>query len=305
MCEKGRGGTLPYALLILLQSVLYGFGNPLSKIGFRSITVLWCLGIRFSGAAVLMLLLFGRRTVRTLRAAQAGAWLPCSLAMAVAYASCNMALQFTTATNVGFLMSLPVLFTPALAWLLLKRPYPRRIIPIQLAVIVGLYLLCCGGESGGFTFGIGEVLGLVCALALAAALVFSERSLPGIDPVSMATAQATVTGVLCLTAALIFDDAAVLPQVTTTAWLVVAYLALTCTCLSYVLQNTALTRLSSYTVSLLQCTQTILTAACSYLLLRERLTVVGLTGAAIIVACVVWENWQSGRPQKSSVKISS
>lgn len=298
MCEKGRGSTLPYALLILLQSVLYGFGNPLSKIGFRSITVLWCLGIRFSAAAVLMLLLFGRRTVRTLRAAQVKAWLPCSLAMAVAYASCNMALQFTTATNVGFLMSLPVLFTPALAWLLLKRPYPRRIIPVQLAVIVGLYLLCCGGESGSFTFGIGEVLGLVCALALAAALVFSERSLPGIDPVSMATAQATVTGVLCLTAALLFDDVTVLLQVTTTAWLVVAYLALTCTCLSYVLQNTALTRLSSYTVSLLQCTQPILTAACSYLLLRERLTAVGLTGAAIIVACVVWENWQSGRQQK-------
>ena len=298
MCEKGRGSTLPYALLILLQSVLYGFGNPLSKIGFRSITVLWCLGIRFSAAAVLMLLLFGRRTVRTLRAAQVKAWLPCSLAMAVAYASCNMALQFTTATNVGFLMSLPVLFTPALAWLLLKRPYPRRIIPVQLAVIVGLYLLCCGGESGSFTFGIGEVLGLVCALALAAALVFSERSLPGIDPVSMATAQATVTGVLCLTAALLFDDVTVLPQVTTTAWLVMAYLALTCTCLSYVLQNTALTRLSSYTVSLLQCTQPILTAACSYLLLRERLTAVGLTGAAIIVACVVWENWQSGRQQK-------
>lgn len=214
--------------------MLYGFGNPLSKIGFRSITVLWCLGIRFSGAAILMLLLFGRRTVRSLRAAPVKAWLPCSLAMAVAYASCNMALQFTTATNVGFLMSLP-----------------------------------------------------------------------GIDPVSMATAQATVTGVLCLTAALLFDDAAVLPQVTTTAWLVVAYLALTCTCLSYVLQNTALTRLSSYTVSLLQCTQPILTAACSYLLLRERLTAVGLTGAAIIVACVVWENWQSGRQQKSTTKVSS
>ena len=68
MCKK-QGGTLPYALLILLQSVLYGFGNPLSKIGFESITVLWCLGIRFSGAAALMLLLFGRRTVRKLRAA--------------------------------------------------------------------------------------------------------------------------------------------------------------------------------------------------------------------------------------------
>ncbi len=125
-----------------------------------------------------------------------------------------------------------------------NRWYPRRIIPIQLAVIVGLYLLCCGGESGGFTFGVGEVLGLVCALSLAAALVFSEQAMPGIDPVSMATAQAAVTGVLCLAAALLFDDVAVLPHVTATGWLVVAYLALLCTCLSYVLQNTALTRLS-------------------------------------------------------------
>lgn len=147
MCKK-QGGTLPYALLILLQSVLYGFGNPLSKIGFESITVLWCLGIRFSGAA-----------------------------------------------------------------------------------------------------------------------------------------------------ALIFDDVAVLPQGTVTGWLVVAYLALLCTCLSYVLQNTALTRLSSYTVSLLQCTQPILTTACSYLLLGEKLSAIGLAGAALIVACVVLENWQSGRKQ--------
>ena len=189
MCKK-QGGTLPYALLILLQSVLYGFGNPLSKIGFESITVLWCLGIRFFGAAAVMLLLFGRRTVRTLRAAPLKAWLPCSLAMAAAYASCNLALEYTTATNVGFLMSLPVLFTPALARLVLKRPYPKGVIPIQLAVIAGPYLLCCGGESGSFIFGIGEVLGLVCALSLAAALVFSEGAMPGIDPVSMAAAQA-------------------------------------------------------------------------------------------------------------------
>ena len=145
MSEKNSRRALPYALLILL----YGFGNPLSKIGFESIMVLWCLGIRFFGAAVLMMLLFGRRTVQTLRTVPVRAWLPCSLAMA--------------------------------------------------------------------------------------ALVFSERSLPGIDPVSMAAAQTTVTGVLCLT------------------------------------------------------------AVCAFLLLRERLTAVGLLGAAIILAFVVAEKRQSGR----------
>ena len=34
----------------------------------------------------------------------------------------------------------------------------------------------------------------------------------------------------------------------------------------------------------------------------EGVAAVGLTGAAIIVACVVWENWQSGRQQKSTKK---
>lgn len=293
MNKSGSNKTLPCAMLILLQSVVYGFGNPLSKIGFESISALWCLGIRFSGSAVLMLLLFGKRTWKAVKSAPVSSWLPCSLAMAAAYSSCNLALQFTTATNVGFLMSLPVLFTPLLERFLLKRPYPFQAIPVQLLVIVGLYLLCFGG--GSFAFGIGEALALVCALAVALALVFSEASLSSIDPVSMATAQTTVTGIVCLTAAFIFDDTAVLKNVTTEAWLVVAYLALTCTCLSYVLQNTALTKLSSYTVSMLQCTQPILTALFSFIMLKERLTLPGLIGAGIIMVCVVFENYQSAK----------
>lgn len=298
--KKSTGSrTLPYAMLILLQSIVYGLGNPLSKIGYESITALWCLGIRFSGSAILMFLLFGKRTIGAVRSAPISSWLPCSLAMAAAYSSCNLALQFTTATNVGFLMSLPVLFTPLLERFLLKRPYPLRAIPVQLLVIVGLYLLCCGG--GSFVFGIGEILALVCALSVALALVFSEASLSSMDPISMATAQTTVTGVVCLAAALIFDDVAILKGVTTGAWLVVIYLALTCTCLSYVLQNTALTKLSSYTVSMLQCTQPILTAVFSFIILKERLTALGFIGAGIIMICVIFENYQSGkRTQKAN-----
>ena len=99
--------------------MLYGFGNPLSKIGFQSITVLWCLGIRFSGAAALMLLLFGRRTVRTLRAAPLKAWLPCSLAMAAAYASCNMALTRLSSYTVSLLQCTQPILTAACSYLLL------------------------------------------------------------------------------------------------------------------------------------------------------------------------------------------
>jgi drug/metabolite transporter (DMT)-like permease len=41
-----------------------------------------------------------------------------------------------------------------------------------------------------------------------------------------------------------FDDFSIVPNIAPTAWGVTIYLALTCTCIAYVLQNSALVRLS-------------------------------------------------------------
>ena len=35
-------------IYILLQSIVYGFGNPLTKTAYESITPFWCLFFRFS-----------------------------------------------------------------------------------------------------------------------------------------------------------------------------------------------------------------------------------------------------------------
>ncbi|MDO5111205.1 MAG: DMT family transporter [Clostridia bacterium] len=287
-----------YIACILLQSVVYGLGNPLTKVGFASITVLWCLAVRFTLASLLLLAFGGKKAVAQLRAAGVGAWLPNSLCMAVAYISCNLALGLTTATNVGFLMSLPVLFAPILSVFLLKRKYPFRSLPVQLAVVAGLYMLCCGG--GTFTFGLGEALSLLCALSIAGTLVLSERSITRLGPVAMAAAQTGVTAIISVAAALCFDDVAALGRVEPQAWLVVLYLALICSCLAYVLQNVALSGLSASAVSLLQCTQPVLTALFSFLLLGERLGLMGLAGAAVILVCVVVENYLGLRRERQA-----
>ncbi|HQE67024.1 MAG TPA: DMT family transporter, partial [Bacillota bacterium] len=60
-----------------------------------------------------------------------------------------------------------------------------------------------------------------------------------------------------------------------------------CTCAAYVLQNSALAHLSSGTVSMLQCTQPILTALCSFILLGETLSFIGLLGAFIILGALL------------------
>lgn len=111
-----------YTLFIFIQSLIYGIGNPATKVAYKSITPLWLLAARFTLAFLLFLLLFGRRILPCIKKVSWKTWLPSSLCCAGAYISCNLALNLTAATNVGFIMSLPVLFTPFLASVIFTVP---------------------------------------------------------------------------------------------------------------------------------------------------------------------------------------
>lgn len=277
-----------YIGFIILQSVIYGFGNPLTKIAFESITPFWSLSVRFTIAFVIFMLFFGKRIVESLKSVTPKVYLPASLCMALAYISCNLALNWTSATNVGFLMSLPVIFAPILALVVYKTKYKLIHIPVQIAVVVGLYLLCYDGSS--LVFGKGEITALITAFSISGALVFGEESLKKLDAAAISAAQAGITALISLPCAFIFESTEVLSHVTLPAWAVVLYLALFCTCIAYMLQNSALKHISAATVSMLQCTQPILTAIISYLLLKERLSTEGFIGAALIIICIIIEN---------------
>jgi len=284
-----------YTGFILLQSVIYGFGNPLTKIAFESITPFWSLSIRFTIAFAVFMIFFGRRIIETLKVESPKVYLPAGICMAAAYISCNLALNWTSATNVGFLMSLPVIFAPILALIVYRVKYRLIHITVQIAVVIGLYMLCYDGSS--FVFGKGEIAALITAVSISGALVFGEESLKKLDAAVVSAAQAGITALISLPCALIFESMGVLKQVTLPAWAVVFYLALFCTNIAYMLQNSALKHIPASMVSMLQCTQPILTAMISYFLLRERLSMEGTIGAAIIIICILTENKIASKEQ--------
>lgn len=290
-----------YMGFILLQSVIYGFGNPLTKIAFKSITPFWSLSVRFTIAFIVFMLFFGRRIIGSLKSVEPKVYLPAGICMATAYITCNLALSWTSATNVGFLMSLPVIFAPILALLIYKVKYRLIHIPVQIVVVIGLYLLCFDGEK--LVFGKGEITALITAISIAGALVFGEESLKQLDAVALSAVQAGITALISLPCALIFENTEILVHVTIPAWLVVLYLAIFCTNIAYMLQNSALKYISASTVSMLQCTQPILTAIISYLLLREKLSTLGIIGAAIIIVCIIAENIITTKEQSASKNL--
>ena len=271
--------------LIILQSIVYGFGDPISKIAFEVTPVYSMMTIRYSIAFFVCLVLFRRRIIKTLRTVPVRAWLIPGLCIGLTYLLNNVALALTDATSVAFLRSLSVVFTPAFAYIIYRTRYSRLHILLQIMVLPGLYLLCVRGGLSGF--GAGEIVTLAAAVFAAGALVFSRNYLEMVDPVSLTALQGGCSAALALAGSLIFEGGIHLERTTPQAWLIILYLAIVCTFLGYLMQNLALTRISERSVAMLQTLCPVMTAVFAYLLLGEKLSAAGIAGAAIIIICIL------------------
>lgn len=271
--------------LILLQSIIYGFGDPISKIAMEVTPVYTMMTVRYSMAFLVCFLMFRKRIIETLKTVPVRAWLIPGVCIGLSYLLNNVALSMTDATSVAFLRSLSVVITPAFAFLIYKNKYKWQHILIQVLVLPGMYLLCVRGGLSGF--GAGEVIALLAAALMAGALVFSKNYLDTVDPVSMTALQAACSALLAFAGSLIVEGGIHMENTTPVAWLIIVYLAVLCTFLGYLMQNLALTRIDGRTVSLIQCICPVMTAIFAFIMLGEHLSTAGIIGAIIIVGCII------------------
>lgn len=271
--------------LIILQSVIYGFGDPISKIALEVTPVYTMLTVRYGMAFLLCFILFRKRILDTVKSVPVKAWLIPGMCIGLSYLLNNVALSLTEATSVAFLRSLSVVITPLFTFLIYKNRYRWQHILIQILVLPGMYLLCVRGGLSGF--GAGEVFALLAAALMAGALVFSKNYLETVDPISMTALQAACSTVLAAAGSLLIEGGIYLETTTTKAWLIIVYLAVLCTFLGFLMQNLALTKTDGRTVSLIQCICPVMTAIFAFMLLGEQLSTAGVTGAMIIVGCII------------------
>lgn len=287
--RKGISKGLAQALIVL-QSVIYGFGDPISKIAFDVVPVYAMMTVRYSIAFAVCFLLFHKRIIKTVKTVPLKAWLIPGVCIGMSYLLNNVALSMTEATSVAFLRSMAVIITPALAFLMFGKKYKWQQLLAQILVLPGVYLLCVKGGLSGF--GAGEVIALIAATLTAATLVLSGKYLEQVDPVSLTALQGGCSAVLALIGCAIFEGARIDMSVADAkVWGIILYLAILCTFLGYLMQNLALTGISERSVSLIQSLCPVMTAIFSLILLGERLSTAGIIGAAIIILCSLSEAW--------------
>ena len=284
MKEYGGISKRQAEALIVLQSLVYGFGDPISKLAFEVTPVYTMMTVRYLIAFAVSFLVFHKRISRTVRTVPVKAWLIPGVCISLHYILNNVALALTDATSVAFLRSLSIVITPAFAFLVYRTNYKWQHIVLQILVLPGMYLLCVRGGLSGI--GTGEAVALVAAFMSAGALVFSKRYLDMVDPVSMTALMAGCSAAIALIGSLLFEDGIQLKTTTPQAWAIIMYLAIACTFLGYLMQNLALTRISDRSVALIQSLCPVMTAVFSFFLLGETLSTAGMAGAGIIVVSV-------------------
>lgn len=197
-------------LAILSITIIWGSSFILMKNLLDYTPVFAYLALRFLLAAVILCMMFSRRlkklNTRTLKlGVLVGFTVFAGMALQV------MGLQFTSASNSGFITGLNVVLVPVLsAMLLKKKPAPQAIVGVLLAA-AGLFLL-----SGGVQFQLnkGDLMTLGCAVCFAFQIIFIDKAASTEDPVLIALVQ-VASSALMFTAVWGFQGFA-LPVVNTT-----------------------------------------------------------------------------------------
>jgi drug/metabolite transporter (DMT)-like permease len=115
----------------------------------------------------------------------------------------HIALDHSTEAVTAFLTSLTVVFVPLILWLFFKQALPAAAWVGVAIALPGVWLMSDAGAAGGFRLGVGELLGIGCAIVFAWHLPLVNSAAPAETPYRMAAAQFATVGVACWVATLI------------------------------------------------------------------------------------------------------
>ncbi|MFV5993976.1 DMT family transporter [Streptomyces sp. NPDC056231] len=278
-------------LPVLLVAVVWGASYLAAKGITTTQTVIAVLVLRF----VIVLPVLAATGWRRLRALSAAQWRGAGLlglVLSGIFLVRTYGVVHTSATNAGLIISLTMIFTP-LAEAAVTRVRPSRAFLAAAALsVAGVVLLT---QGGGFTSpSVGDLLMLVAALArtLHVLLMARIKSVQDADSLSLTTVQlGSAVAVFALLAAAPGTGAspwAVASEFGVREWGGLLFLSVFCTLFAFFVQMWSVRRTSPSRVSLLLGTEPLWAAAAGIAIGGERLGVLGLVGAVLVLAGTGW-----------------
>jgi drug/metabolite transporter (DMT)-like permease len=265
------------------NTIVWGATFVLIKTALHDVSPILFVALRFSLAAVVLLLLFGAKARRQFTWKGARGGVLAGIFLSAAYLFQTLGLKFTTAPKSAFITGLASVMVPLLGSLVYRiRPQVSEWIGVLLAT-AGLGLMTLEGPVGSMSRG--DVLTFFCALAFAGHVLTLGRYAPQVDFELLSIMQ-VFTAAVC--ASFLFRWAE-RPHLVWQPAVVYAILVtgLLCTALAFSVQAWAQRYTTSTRTALLYMLEPVFAWVTSYVTVGEGLSGRGATGAALILGGVL------------------
>jgi drug/metabolite transporter (DMT)-like permease len=273
--------------MLLLVAIVWGASYGLAKSALAFYPVLGFLAIRFCVTSLLLLPSWhglSRQQIKsTLKTG-----IPLGLILLTIFIAETYGVSLTLASNAAFLISLCVVFTPFIEWIVLKSHPSAASFTTAVVSLAGTWLLTSGIS---LTFNLGDGLMLMAAL-LRAIMVISTNRLTydkHIPPLPLTAVQTGTVGLGCMLLGSMVLPGGLPPLPHDPAfWYATGFLIMFCTLFAFFAQNYALQRSSPSRVSLLMGSEPVFGALFAVYWLNESLTMTGWLGGLMMVGASLW-----------------
>lgn len=251
-------------------------------------TPLCLLGIRFSLAFFVLVLLFCRRLMRTMTFADAAKGVLFGglyfLVMLCEYSG----LRTTASSTASFLENTAIVLVPFLNIPISRHLPTGKQCLCMLLALTGIGLLTLGKD--GWTVSVGDAALLGAAFCYASAIVVTDRLSKNGNPLNMGIVQVGTIGLLGLCGAG-WTGTLTLPSAPE-LWGYILMLALICTCFGYTLQPVAQSKLKAETAGLFCAVNPLVASVIGCLVLRETPTPLQFGGQILILLVLLMSCWR-------------
>src|SRR5712692_287524 len=225
--QSERWRNVKVNALLVFVSMIWGSTFLIVQQTIRLTGPFTFLAMRFSIGALVLALIFHKRLAQITRAEIITGSI-IGLCLFGTYALQTTGLQYTTSSKAGFITGL---YVPLVA--ILAVPPLGSMLGVILSM-AGLILISVN-SSFQFTFGLGELLVMGCAIASALHVICISKFAPRVDAMNLAIVQIALTAVLSFIAMPIAREPFVLPPLP--VWESALFMGLAATAFALAVQN--------------------------------------------------------------------
>ena len=265
-------------LALLLVTIFWGAGFPITKFALHTIPPFYHIGLRFLIAAVLLSIIFYKKMSKIDKSILKPAT-TMAILLFLTYALQTVGLLYTTASKSAFYSGLAVLFVPTLSFIFYKsKMNVNTLISITLAFI-GLFLLSFSGNV--FSFNIGDLMTVLNSVSYAVLLLFTSGYVKEHDPTQLSIVQMYIVSIFGFIAAIIFDKWDT--PMSLLSFNSLMFSAVLCTAFAFWMQATAQKFTSASHIALIFTMEPVFGAFTAWLLLGENIGFKGFVGGGFII----------------------